>query len=186
MQSHSGRIDFCIVLCLTEDKLVIKGEWTTQVFLFFWEHSFRFLRLHFTGATRSCECSISCHISKPGWHIHQEFPALQGAQEGGIHLWAQFSSVALWCLTLCEPMNWSTPGLPVHYQLPEFTQTQVHRVGDAIQPSHHLLSPVPPVPNPSQHQSLFQCVNSSHEVAKVLEFQLQHQFFQRSPKIDLL
>ena len=68
----------------------------------------------------------------------------------------QFSSVAQSCLTLCDPMNCSTPGLPVHHQLPEFTQTHVHRVGDAIQPSHPLSSPFPPVPNPSQHQSLFQ------------------------------
>ena len=84
----------------------------------------------------------------------------------------QFSSVAQSCLTLCDPMSRSTPGLPVHHQLPEFTQTHVHRVSDAIQPSHPLSSPSPPVPNPSQHQSLFQWVNSSHEVAKVLEFQL--------------
>ena len=78
----------------------------------------------------------------------------------------QFSSVAQSCPTLCDPMNRSTPGLP------EFTQTHVHWVGDAIQPSHPLSSPSPPAPNPSQHQSLFQWVNSSHEVAKVLEFQL--------------
>ena len=84
----------------------------------------------------------------------------------------QFSSVAQSCLTLCDPMNCSTPGLPVHHHLPEFTQTHVHRVGDAIQPSHLLSSPSPPAPNPSQHQSLFQGVNSLHEVAKVLEFQL--------------
>ena len=84
----------------------------------------------------------------------------------------QFSSVTQSCPTLCEPMNRSTPGLPVHHQLPEFTQTHVHRVGDAIQPSHPLSSPFLPAPNPSQHQSLFQWVNSSHEVAKVLEFQL--------------
>ena len=83
-----------------------------------------------------------------------------------------FSSVAQSCPTLCDPMNPSTPGLPVHHQLPEFTQTHVHRVGDAIQPSHSLSSPSPLAPNPSQHQSLFQWVNSSHEVAKVLEFQL--------------
>ena len=62
---------------------------------------------------------------------------------------SQFSSVAQSCLTLCDPMNHSTPGLPVHHQLPEFTQTHVHRVGDAIQPSHPLLSPFPPAPNPS-------------------------------------
>ena len=83
-------------------------------------------------------------------------------------------------------MNRSTPGLPVHHQLPEFTQTRVHRVGDAIQPSHPLLSPSPPALNPSQHQSLFQWVNSSHEVAKVPEFQLQHHSFQRNPRTDLL
>ena len=96
------------------------------------------------------------------------------------------SSVAQSCLTLCDPMNRSTPGFPVHHQLPEFTETHVHRVIDAIQPSHPLSSPSPPAPNPSQHQSLFQWVNSSHEVAKVLEFQLQHHSFQRNPRADLL
>ena len=77
----------------------------------------------------------------------------------------QFSSVAQLCPTLCDPINCSMPGLPVHHQLPEFTQTHVHWVGGAIQPSHPLLSPSPPALNPSQHQSLFQWVNSSHEVA---------------------
>ena len=67
-----------------------------------------------------------------------------------------FSSVAQSCPALCDPMNCSTPGLPVHHQLPEFTQTHVHQVGDDIQPSHPLSSPSPPAPNPSQHQSLFQ------------------------------
>ena len=83
-------------------------------------------------------------------------------------------------------MNHSMPGLPVHHQLPEFTQTSVHRVSDAIQPSHPLLSPSPPAPYPSQHQSLFQWVNSSHVMAKVLEFQLQHQSFQLTPRTELL
>ena len=68
----------------------------------------------------------------------------------------QFSSVAQSCLTLCDPMNHSTPGLPVHHQLPEFTQTHIHLVSDAIQPSLCLSSLFPPAPNPSQHQSLFQ------------------------------
>ena len=99
---------------------------------------------------------------------------------------AQFSSVAQLCPTHCDPMNCSTPGLPVHHQLSEFTQTHVHRVGDAIQPPHPLSSPSPPAPNPSQHQGLFQWVNSLHEVAKVLEFQLQHQSFQWTPRTDLL
>ena len=84
----------------------------------------------------------------------------------------QFSSVAQSYLTLCNPMNRSTPGLPVHHQLPEFIQTHVHQVGDAIQPSHPLSSPSPPALNPSQHQGLFQWVNSSHQVAKILEFKL--------------
>ena len=98
----------------------------------------------------------------------------------------QFSSVARSCLTLCDPMDWSTPGLPVHHQPPEFTQTHAHRVGDAIQPCHLLSSPSPPAPNPSQCQGLFQWVSSSYEVAKVLEFQLQHQSFQWTRRIDLL
>ena len=92
----------------------------------------------------------------------------------------QFSSVQLLSrVWLCDPMNRSTPGLRVHHQLPEFTQTHVHRVSDAIQPSHPLSSPYPPAPSPSQHQNLFQGVNSSHEVAKVLEFQLRHHSLQK-------
>ena len=100
----------------------------------------------------------------------------------------QFSSVAQSCPTLCNPVNRSTPGLPVHHQLSEFTQTHVHRVSDAIQPSHPLSSPSPPAPNPSQRQGLFQWVNSSHWplVAKILEFQPQHQSFQWTPRTDLL
>ena len=90
----------------------------------------------------------------------------------------QFILVAQSCLTLCHPMNHSMPGLPVYHQLPEITQTHVHRVSDAIQLSHPLLSLSPPALSLSQHQGLFQCVNSSHEVAKVLEFQLQCQSFQ--------
>ena len=98
----------------------------------------------------------------------------------------QFSSVTQPCPTLCDPMNRSTPGLPVHQQLLESTQIRVHRVGDAIQPSHPLSSPSPPALNLSQHQGLFQCVNSLHQVAKVLEFQLQHQSFQWIPRTDLV
>ena len=82
----------------------------------------------------------------------------------------QFSSLCR--VRLCDPMNRSTPGLPVHHQLPEFTQTHVHRVGDAIQPSHPLSFPSPSALNPSQHHGLLQQVNFSHEVAKVLEFEL--------------
>ena len=105
-----------------------------------------------------------------------------------VFIYISFSSVqSLSCVWLCcDPMNCSTPGLPVHRQLPEFTQTGVHRVSDASQPSHPLSSPSPPDPNPFQHQGLFQWVNSSHEVARVLEFQLQHQSFQWTPRTNLL
>ena len=102
------------------------------------------------------------------------------------NLMIQFSSVTQSGLTLCDPLNCSTPGLPVHHQPPEFTQTHIHRVGDAIQPFHLLSSPSPPAINLSQHQGLFKWVNSSHQVAKVLEFQLQHQSFQWTPRTDLL
>ena len=85
------------------------------------------------------------------------------------------SSVIQSCLTLCDPMNHSMPGLPVHHQLPESTQTHVHWVGDAIQPSHPLSSPSPPAFNLSQHQGLFKWISSLHQVAEVLEFELQRQ-----------
>ena len=98
----------------------------------------------------------------------------------------QFSSVAQSCLTLCDPMNHSTWGLPVHHQLLEFTQTHVHWVGDDIQPSHPLSSPSLPALNLSQHQGLFQWVSSSHQVAKLLGFQLQHQSYQWTPRTDFL
>ena len=98
----------------------------------------------------------------------------------------QFSSVAQSCPTLCDPMDHSTPALPVHHKLPEFTQTHVHWLSDAIQPSHPLLSPSPPALKLSQHQGLFQWVSSLHQVAKVLEFQPQHQSFQWTPRTDLL
>ena len=82
----------------------------------------------------------------------------------------QFSSVTQSYPTLCDPKNHSTPGLTVHHHLPEFTQTHVHRVHDAIQPSHPRSSPSPPAPNPSQHQSFFQWVNSLHEWPKYWSF----------------
>ena len=96
----------------------------------------------------------------------------------------QFSSVAQSCPTLCDPMNHSMPSLPVHHQLPESTLTHVHWVGDVIQPSHPLSSPSPPALNLSQHQGLFKWVSSSYQVAKVLEFQLQHQSFQWTLRTD--
>ena len=120
--------------------------------------------------------SIFSSIRVFQWVIssHQVAKVLELRHQHQSYQWissAQFSSIAQSCPTLCDPMN-CMPGLPVHHQFLEFTQTHVHRVGDAIQPSHPLSSPSPPAPNPFQHQGLFQWVNSSHEVAKVLEFQL--------------
>ena len=106
----------------------------------------------------------------------------------------QFSSVAQSCPTLCDPMNCSTPDLPVHHQLPVQHQTHVHWVGDAIQPSHPLSSPSPPALYLFQHQGLFKWISSLRQMAKALEFQLQHQSFQwhsglisfRMDRLDLL
>ena len=98
----------------------------------------------------------------------------------------RFSSVAQSCLTLCDPMDCSTPGLPVHHQLLEPDQTHVHWVSDAIQPSYPLSSLSPPAFNLSQYQGLFQWVSSSHQVARVLEFQLQHQSFRWIFRTDFL
>ena len=101
-----------------------------------------------------------------------------------IHSW--FNSVAQSCPTLQDPMDCITPGFPVHHQLSELAQTHVHWVSDASQPSLPLSSPSPPAFNLSQHQGLFQGVSSSHQVAKVLEFQLQHQSFQWIFRTDFL
>ena len=134
----------------------------------------------------SKEMKIAILRSWNEWKIRIYMNSLIGFQDTFLffrnwhYVCIQFSSVAQSCPTLCDPMNYSTPGLPVHHQLLEFTQTHVHWVGDAIQPSHPLSSPSP-APSTSQHQSLFQWVNSSHAVAKVLEFQLQHQSFQWTP-----
>ena len=98
----------------------------------------------------------------------------------------QFSSVTQLCPTLCDPMDCSTPGLPVHHQLLQFTQTHVHWVGDTIQPSHPLSSPSLSTFNLFQHQGLFKWISSLDQVARVLEFQLQHQSFQRTLRTYLL
>ena len=117
----------------------------------------------------SCSTQGENSIPATGWFPHI-FAGLSLAILASFSsVW--FSSVTQSCPTLCDPMKRSMPGLPVHHQLPEFTQTHVHQVGDAIQPSHPLSSPFPPTLNPSQHKSLFQWVSSSHEVAQVLEFE---------------
>ena len=110
---------------------------------------------------------------------------IQKAREFEKNILVQFSSVTQWCPTLYDPMDCSMPGLPVHHQLLEFTQTLVHWVSDAIQPSRPLSSPSPPTFNLSQHQGFFQSVSSSHQVARVLEFHLQHQSFQWIFRTDL-
>ena len=98
----------------------------------------------------------------------------------------KFSSATQFCLTLCDPMDCNTPGFPVHHQFPELAQTHVHRVGNTIQPSCLLSFPSPSACNLSQHQGLFQWVSSLHQVAKVLECQLQHQSFQWIFKTNFL
>ena len=127
--------------------------------------------------------------------LHSQIPIMLGekrsskkrtSSELSIVSSVQFSSVAQSCLTLWDPMDCSMPGLLVHHQLLELTQTHVRRVGDAIQPSHPLSSPFPPAFNLSQHQGLSQWVSSSHQVAKVLEFTLQHQSFQWIFRTDFL
>ena len=115
------------------------------------------------------------HISLNKWFLPTSVPHSK-----------RFSSVTRSCPTLCDPINRSTPGLPVHHQLPDSTQTHVHWVSDAIQPSHPLSSPSPPAFNLSQHQGFFQRVSSLNQVAKVLEFQLQHQSFQWTLRTHLL
>ena len=98
----------------------------------------------------------------------------------------QFNSVAQLCLTLCDSVGCNTSGIPLHHQLLKLAQTRVHGVGDATQPSHPLLTPSPPTFNLFQHQGLFKWVSSSHQVVKILEFQLQHQSFQWIFRTDFL
>ena len=132
---------------------------------------------------------MAIHSSMLAWKIPwtEETGRLQsmGSQRLG-HNWAFSSGQSLSHVRLCNPMDYSTRGLPVHHQFPEFTQIHVHWVGDAIQPSHPLSSHSPPAFNLAQHQDLLQRVSSLHQVPKVLEFQLQHQSFQWTLRTDLL
>ena len=134
-------------------------------------------------------CETSPQILLGGTHSFERHKSTVSPLPGkAIKLfYFQFSSVqSLSHVRLCNAMDCSRPGLPIHHQLPEFTQTHVHWVGDAIQTSHPLSCPSPPAFNFSQHQGLFQWVSSSHQVAKVLEFQLQHQSFQWTFRTDFL
>ena len=125
--------------------------------------------------------SMSLLVDLENWSLMLNFFTMKTITAKG-----QFRSVTQPGPTLCNHMDLSTPGLPVHHQLLEFTQTHVHWVSDAIQPSHPLSFPSPPAFNLSQHQGLFKWVSSSHQVAKVLEFQLQHQSFQWTSRTDFL
>ena len=125
-------------------------------------------------------CRFKCH-----WSRELRFLSfIKGSSISVIGCPVQFSHSVV--SNLCNPMDCSMSGIPVHHQLPEFIQTHVHWVDDAIQPSHPLSSPFPPTLNPSQHQGLFKRVCSSHQVAKVLEFQLQHQSSNDLFKSDFL
>ena len=165
----------CLKIILWESRRSGESIDETKLIIFLVEaacNTYRFIILNFELYLKFFHLNFLFKLSKSSLNLAEDT--------------VQFSSVAQSCPTLCDPMNRSTPGLPVHHQLLEFTQTHVHQVGDAIQPSHLLPSPSPPAPNPSQHQSLFKWVSSLHQVAKVLEFQLQHQSFQRTPRADLL
>ena len=128
---------------------------------------------------------LSCVAFSCSWYLTE---ILEGhSTSSSLHVFLNsVHSVTQSCLTLYDHMDYSTPGLPVHHQLPEFMQTHVHRVSDAIQPSHPLSSPSPPAFSLSQHHGLFKWVSSSHQVPKVLELQLQYQSFQWIVRTDLL
>ena len=149
-----------------------------QMFIAF---SYRFFFLYFGDI---CYCFFF-HYVLLIWDLHIFF--LSSYMYIYIYIYISSSnSVTQLCPPLCNPMNCSTSVLPIHHQLLDSTQTHAHWVGDAIQPSHPLLSPSPPALNLSQHEGLFRWVSSFHQVAKILEFQLQHQSFQWTPRTDLL
>ena len=121
------------------------------------------------------------------WRVKVTPPTLENYSNGHAFFSSvQFSSVAQQCLILCNPVDCGTPGLPVHHQLLELAQTHIQGVSDAMQPSHPLSPPFPPAFNLSQHQGLFPWVGSLHQVARVLELQLQHQSFQWIFRMDFL
>ena len=134
------------------------------------------------GKWRRCYVSVLLfftHISLMCCSVTQKSMSFNGLYHFSQWIFfTWFSSVAQSCPTLCDPMDCRTPGFPVHHQLPELAKTHTHWVSDAIQPCHPLLCPFPPAFSLSQLQNLFQRVSSLHQVAKVLEFQLQHQSFQ--------
>ena len=147
------------------------------------KRSKKFIRSVFVALSVQFSHSVMYDSLWPHGLQHAGFPCFSPFLGAGDD-WVSIDSQS--CLTLCDAMDCSMPGPPVHLQLMEFTQTHVHWVGDAIQPSHPLSSASPPSFNLSQHQGLFKWVSSSHQVAKVLEFQLQHQSFQWTFRTDFL
>ena len=144
------------------------------------------LRSHFSHVQLFATPLMAAHQALPSLGFSRQehwsgFPFPSPMHESEKWKWRR-----LVCTTLCDLMDCSTPGLPVHHQFLEFTHTHAHWVGDAIQPSHPLSSPSPPAFNFSQHQRLFQWASSSNQVAKVLEFELQHQSFQWIFKTNFL
>ena len=147
------------------------------------------------GQRSVCYLSVALGSGQPGWsRLGEPLPLHQALYYKSLTIIAKLfsthyqsvSSAAQLCPTLHDPMDCSMPGFPVHHQILELTQRHVHWVGDAIQLSHPLSSPSPPAFNLSQHKGLFQWVSSSYQVAKVLDFQLQHQFFQWIFRTDFL
>ena len=204
------------VMCLQTSPVGLYWTWVlcslndvtpnNRLFLLFLLSCFSHVRLFATLGTVACQAPLSMGLSRqkywlscspPGDLPH---PGIKPASLESLELSGSLplvpprksdsklsvSSVAQSCLALCDPMNCSTLGLPVHHQLPESTQTHVLWVSDAIWSSHPLLSPSPPAFNLSQHQGLFKWVSSSHQVAKILEFPLQHQSFLWTPRTDFL
>ena len=148
-----------------------------------------FFGCHFENSLLLSQDTLSKDILLSLWPFFSSCSPQNRSQLSPLYInpiYFSLSSVTQSCPTLCDAMNCSTPRLPVHHQLPEFTQTHVHWVSDAIQQYHPLSSPSPPALNLSQHQGLFKWVSSSYQVAKVLEFQLQHQSFQWTLRTDLL
>ena len=155
---------------------LLSGNWQKNESIFPGSHNLTVTELGCCSSLKIITCTT----------VLKHCPCVQGSLQSNSWLQPQFSSITQSCPTLCDPMDCSMPGFPVLHYIPELAQIHVHWVGDAIQPSHPLLSPSSLALNLSQHQGLFQWVSSLHQVAKVLEFQLQHQSFQWIFRTDFL
>ena len=162
----------------------VRHDWETSL------HSLSYILTVLMNHRINLNCERSSIMLERVWREENSLALLVGMSIGRVTMESSMvvvcCSVAQSCLALCNHMGSSTPGFPVLHHVPEFTQTHVHQVGDAIQPSHPLSSPSPPAFNLSQHQCHFQWVSSSHQVPRVLELQLQHQSFQWIFRSDFL